>query len=370
MAVPDIISLGLRHGKAEASAPPPVPAAAVDPFDALKGLVVRAVGVVQELIAAEADPEDVELLKELQELARVIGVATDGPPAADTGLACLQRSRAVADRTRQRRVERRREMASILALVRDVVSAAASEIMSIHSGIEVSTDRFEAIAELEDPQQIKALLMSQVSLLKQMAAERRASWDARQKLFATKVAELEEQLEATRNEASLDPLTGVANHGAFHRECQTRIQRASTRFVLAILDVDDFKSCNDNHGHAMGDRVLLTLAQGLRRKLRDEDFVARIGGDEFAVMMTNVTLRQAESRFTSLLGSVFTAPEDGTEPMPCSPSVSCGLAEFSAGDTYASLYERSDQALYMAKRAGKRRVVAKERAYMRDLMRR
>ena len=111
--------------------------------------------------------------------------------------------------------------------------------------------------------------------------------------------------------------------------------------------------------------MLIALAEGLRRTLPDQDFVARLGGDEFAVLAADLTLRQAECRFAAALSSIFTSTG---EPLPCVPTISCGLAEFSAGDTYASLYERADQALYAAKRQGKRRVAVKERAYLRDLM--
>jgi diguanylate cyclase len=97
--------------------------------------------------------------------------------------------------------------------------------------------------------------------------------------------------------------------------------------------------------------------------------VARVGGDEFAVLLERVTLRQAEARFTALLGRFRTEIMRGGDSGG-GPSLSCGLAELSAGDTPASLYERADQALYAAKRAGKNRVVCKARPLMRDLMRR
>jgi len=335
----------------------------------LRALVARTLAVIQDLIAAESEPEDAPLLADLQQISGEYALDTEAPPLAEAEASCLQRSGAVADRTRQRREERRREMVAILALVQDAVSAASTEVMSIHSDIDVSGDRFEAIAKLEDPKQVKALLKAQVSLLKQMAAVRRASWEARQLMFAKKVEDLQQQLEATRNEAALDPLTGVGNHGAFHRECRARAERAGARFVLAILDVDDFKRVNDSYGHAVGDRVLLKLARGLRQRLRDGDFIGRIGGDEFAVLINNLTLRQAEARFGSVLDAVFVTPDDGGDSLPCVPTISCGLAEFSAGDTYDSLYERADQALYAAKHAGKRRVVVKERPFLRDLMR-
>jgi diguanylate cyclase (GGDEF)-like protein len=112
--------------------------------------------------------------------------------------------------------------------------------------------------------------------------------------------------------------------------------------------------------------VLVTLAQALLASVRPEDLVARLGGDEFAILASELTLRQAEGRFAKTIAALATASENEM----WAPKVSCGLAEFSAGDTYESLYERADEALYAAKRTGKHRVATKARAFIRDLMKR
>jgi diguanylate cyclase (GGDEF)-like protein len=324
---------------------------------------------MRALIEAEDEPHDQPLLAEVDALGTLVGGDAPAESPADTGTECLERIRAVADRMCRRRAERRREMAAIVALVRDAVAAVELEVSSLYSSIDASTDRFGAISELEDPRQIKDLLVAQVTVLKRVAAERRASWENKQKMFRDRVQVLEQQLQATRREASLDALTGVANRGSFDRECTERVRSGDSRFVMAILDVDDFKVINDTHGHAVGDQVLQAVARGLRRSLRDEDFIARLGGDEFAVLASNLSLRQAENRFCAALPTLFSKPDGEGEPLPCTPTLSCGLAEFSAGDTFASLYERADQGLYVAKREGKRRVVGRARAFVRDLIR-
>jgi len=354
----DLIALDLK-GKS------PADEASVD----LPRLIARALTVVYELVSAEEEPEDAQLLAELQQLAAQYNIEPPARDAARAGMDCLERTQPVANRTRKRREEQRRELTAIVALVREAVSTAGVELESIHSEIEASGDRFEAIASLEDPRQVRDLVKVHVAQLKQLVAERRASWETQRRTFSDRIAMLEEQLQATRHQASLDPLTGIANQGSFQRECQARLRRAGSRLVLAILDVDGFKAVNDTHGHAAGDRVLTTVAQGLRKELRDGDFVARVGGDEFAVLMDNVTLRQAEARFTTVLSALKSAVA-GAAGIPAVPTVSCGLAELSAGDTAASLYERADQALYDAKRAGRHRVVCKTRPFTRDLLRR
>ncbi|MDH4067111.1 MAG: hypothetical protein OEW19_22145, partial [Acidobacteriota bacterium] len=115
MTEPHIITLNLRTGLPRGRQ-----------AEWLQGLIAQALTVVEELIAAESDPEDAQLLTELQATAGLFGPDVATPVPTEAGSNCLERSRAVAHRTRQRRVERRRELAAILNLVRDVVSTAAA----------------------------------------------------------------------------------------------------------------------------------------------------------------------------------------------------------------------------------------------------
>ncbi len=358
MPMSDLIALDLKERPASEN-----------PSLELRGLIARALAVVRELVAAEEQEEDASLLGELEHLAVQYGIAPPVPVSARAGLDCLERTRPLASRAKERRTEQRSELTAIVALVREAVAAAGMELDSIHSEIEASGSRFEAIATLEDPKQVKNLVMAHVALLKQLVVERRKSWETQRQTFGDRITALEQQLRTTRQQASMDALTGVANQGSFQAEYEARVRRTGSRLILAILDVDGFKTVNDSYGHPEGDRVLKAVAQGLRRALRDNDFVARVGGDEFAALLDNVTLRQAEVRFTSILAALRTEMAKGGDPSR-TLGVSCGLAELSAGDSTASLYERADQALYAAKRAGRHRVACKTRPLMRDLMRR
>ena len=138
-------------------------------------------------------------------------------------------------------------------------------------------------------------------------------------------------------------------------------------FVLATIDVDDFKAVNDQHGHDVGDRVLVAVAETLVRSLRGEDLVARLGGDEFAILAAPLTLQQAQGRFGSFVDAVRAACRRVT-PDGSAVTISIGIAELSAGDTLESVHKRADQALYEAKRAGKGRVAVKATPFIRDLM--
>jgi diguanylate cyclase (GGDEF)-like protein len=372
MSLTDLIALDLKGGRSpEAGAGAPGVAAAsraADPLVDLRALIVRALHLVRELVAAEGEDEDVALLAELEQLAAAYAAMPGSGPLANES-ACFDRVRGVAARTRKRRLEQRQELAAIVSLVREAVATAGSELESIHSQIEASGDRFAKITDLEDPKQVKAQVMAQVALLKQLVAERRVAWESQRQTFADRIASLEQQLHVTKRQAALDGLTGVANQRSFQDEYEARVGRTGSQLVLAILDVDGFKAVNDTRGHAEGDRVLKALASGLRLGVREGDFVARVGGDEFAVLLDRVTLRQAEIRFTALLAKIRPDMAQGYAAA-AAPAVSCGLAELSAGDTPASLYQRADEALYAAKRAGRNRVATRTRPLMRDLLRR
>lgn len=155
--------------------------------------------------------------------------------------------------------------------------------------------------------------------------------------------------------AHTDPLTGLGNRlwmrTMFEREV-TRALHANKDLALMMIDVDNFKTFNDQFGHIAGDRVLVAVAEALREYLRPTDLVARFGGDEFAVLLPDLTLkqaRQAAERIRQHIGTL--AP-----PSLSAITVSIGLAGRSASDDVASLIQRADAAMYDAKEAGRNRV--------------
>ncbi len=258
---------------------------------------------------------------------------------------------------------------AVVEALREVMATMGAEMSTMHTSISRSTERFEAIGLLSNPQQIKARLMAEVQALKQVAAKRRRAWEDTARTLSHRVATLERDLSVVKGEAATDPLTGIANRRGFDETCQRWISLSRPNFILAILDVDDFKQTNDTLGHAAGDDVLRYVAKVLMQSFRADDLVARVGGDEFAVLAADLTLRQAESRLASVLARI-TSPGGADSERPATmPTLSCGLAEFSAGDTPASLFERADEAQYHAKRQGKNRVIVKETRLLRDLKR-
>jgi diguanylate cyclase (GGDEF)-like protein len=156
-----------------------------------------------------------------------------------------------------------------------------------------------------------------------------------------------------RSAAALDPLTGMLNrHGLAGRFAELRAQaeRTGSPISVALVDLDGFKSVNDEHGHGRGDDVLRGVAATLSAHLRSFELAYRIGGDEFVVVLPGVALPEAIEIAERLRRRVEQAPGLGV-------TLSIGVSS-AAGDgaVYETLYARADEALYRAKLAGRNRV--------------
>jgi diguanylate cyclase len=121
---------------------------------------------------------------------------------------------------------------------------------------------------------------------------------------------------------------------------------------MMLWDIDDFKIINDTYGHRAGDRVLKTVASCFVSRMRAQDFVARIGGEEFVVLMTGITAELA-LRIANELRAAVAALRFHFLGTPVRVTVSCGLTEFRDGDATSAVFDRADAALYRAKREGK-----------------
>lgn len=301
-----------------------------------------------------------------------IAVAAGASPTDVEALAsvCLSEGRELIEQLQQLRTQRVEDSFAVVEALRDVMATMGAEMTTMQTSLTQSTERFEAIGQLNDARQMKVRLMAEVLTLKQVAAKRRKGWEETARALTQRVATLERDLTAVKGEASTDSLTGIANRRGFDEALKGWLGQSRPRFVLAVLDIDDFKGINDAHGHAAGDEVLRYVAQCLLQSFRSDDLVARVGGDEFAVLASGLTSRQAEHRMAGVMARIAAGAPDGQDGPPCLPTLSCGLSECAAGDTPASLYERADDAQYTAKRKGKNRVAAKDARLLRDLAKR
>jgi two-component system cell cycle response regulator len=158
-----------------------------------------------------------------------------------------------------------------------------------------------------------------------------------------------------------DPLTGLSNRRYFDAHAATLLTEAVRQrrpLALMMLDLDRFKSINDTYGHQGGDAVLSEFAQRISSAIRGEHLVARLGGEEFAVLMQDTgieAVERAAERIRQLVAAVpMQVPQTG-RAVPV--TVSIGIAELIPGETMDGLIARADAALYAAKSMGRDRVV-------------
>jgi diguanylate cyclase (GGDEF)-like protein len=160
-----------------------------------------------------------------------------------------------------------------------------------------------------------------------------------------------------REQAELDPLTGLHNRRVFYEFLGREIARAHRydRYVsLIVFDLDDFKRINDRIGHLEGDAVLIEVAERVRGVVRATDIPCRVGGDEFAVVLPESSRDDAELLADRIAISIRAQKISKIGAL----KISAGVAELRPDDTPADLFKRADNALYRAKNAGKARVVA------------
>ncbi len=172
--------------------------------------------------------------------------------------------------------------------------------------------------------------------------------------------ELRLQKEAAELAARTDVLTGVASRRAFSEAAEAEMQRAlryGTELSMLMMDLDHFKGVNDTHGHVIGDAVLVSFAQTVQQLVRKVDLVARLGGEEFVVLLPNITAEQA----TALAERIREAVQNSqvlVEGKPLQFSVSIGVAQFDPRElSLTGWMARADAALYQAKALGRNRVV-------------
>jgi diguanylate cyclase (GGDEF)-like protein len=162
--------------------------------------------------------------------------------------------------------------------------------------------------------------------------------------------------EAARHAADTDPLTGLFNRRAAMERLDAAMQHAfhnCTALSLALIDLDYFKSINDRYGHARGDDVLRHFAATGRQHLRGGDILARVGGEEFLVLMPDTSLGEATAAMERLRRHL---PREEPQPgLDCTYTMSAGVAEY-CGNAADDLFERADRALYRAKHLGRDRI--------------
>jgi diguanylate cyclase len=212
-----------------------------------------------------------------------------------------------------------------------------------------------------------ARVAQQVSDFRAREEHRLLEFNGRAEHMRTRIADLEREtvdlhskLASEKQGARLDPLTGVANRKSFEERFAQEIDRkpgAAPAMAMLLWDIDSFKFINDSYGHRAGDRVLQSVAACFMAAVRSGDFVARIGGEEFVVLLSGLTLVDA-MHTANQVRSAVEALRFHFRGTPVRVTVSCGVTELQVHDTAEAAFDRADSALYRAKHGGKNLCIA------------
>ncbi|MCX4190468.1 GGDEF domain-containing protein [Methylophaga sp. OBS3] len=172
------------------------------------------------------------------------------------------------------------------------------------------------------------------------------------------ILKLRSELEAVKQEARLDSLTGLLNRNSFSKEIAQLCRTGQVKFALMVFDIDNFKQVNDRFGHALGDKLLQFFGTTLQKRCDDLHIAARLGGDEFCMLLLHSNPHEAHTIAEAIRSSLEESrlkKKDSHESIG-EVTVSIGISMFTPGDTPSSLFERSDKALYTAKQNGRNQI--------------
>ncbi len=172
------------------------------------------------------------------------------------------------------------------------------------------------------------------------------------------IGDLKDRIEAIRKEAYEDVMTNVLNRRAFDQEINM-MMAMNKPFSLIMMDIDFFKTINDNFGHMFGDQVLKAIAKRISDSCNNGEKIYRIGGEEFALLLPTRKLLIARQFAESQRRAIerLSIMDKNTSQRLNSVTASFGVAEFMPGDDYQSLMHRADAQLYKAKQLGRNRVM-------------
>jgi len=261
------------------------------------------------------------------------------------------------DEDKRRLEELRAELRKLIVETLTGVTQAQDDATRCAENLSAQSARLERGPSLDELRTIVTGVMSETrhiahngTLLKSMLDETRQEVEA-----------LRDELENTRKQIAVDPLTGLRNRRAFEAALHDAANHSAQHhepLALLVVDIDRFKEVNDTFGHLAGDRVLRSVGALLSANVKGKDTVARLGGEEFAVLLPNTPLSGAERVGEALRHAVEQSRlrRSKTGETIGRVTVSIGITEYLAGETHDDFIGRADQALYQSKKSGRNRV--------------
>jgi len=295
--------------------------------------------------------KDLELAKTIDAL-----IEKEGLFSYETNEALYKRFCSDTDESELRKI--RDDLRNILLAILKEVTELTGQSEEYESFVTHSIDALSGDPSLEEIRAVISQIIEKTKTLGSFGKQ------VRSKLNETKEAlqALRKDFERVKTEASVDFLTGLANRKAFNDALIEQMNEAVSQqkeLTLLLVDIDNFKKFNDEHGHLIGDEVLKLVAKKIKEIVRGRDFLARFGGEEFAVILPQTPLEGAQVVAKSInrlfAQTVLKALHMSTTLGKV--TVSVGVARYRPGELPDTLINRADRALYRAKQTGRNRVV-------------
>ncbi len=262
-----------------------------------------------------------------------------------------------------RAVEAQMQMRQLLAAFVDRLSLMGESSGAYHEKIEECARQIEQVQSIEE---LGPVLQSALSATRSMALDTQNARDQLQSMRAktaqaeAEISKLHLELDRVSAQARHDPLTGALNRRGMDEVILREIanaRRKGTPLCLALLDIDNFKKLNDDLGHEAGDEALTHLANVTRESMRPQDTLARYGGEEFVIVLPDTLLELGVATLTRLQREL-TKKFFLRDNLKVLITFSAGVAQIGTEETGGDCLKRADQAMYLAKRNGKNRVLA------------
>jgi len=321
---------------------------------------VVALDLLSQLTLIKTDAQLAVILDKTAELVHTHGatLALDCEQAAAVLTAVTTRLEEVSGFLAESGMDARSRFEDTLSVNDSVISQVQDLTAAVNSATELGVLQTLVNARLET-------VTKQVQAFRSREENRKLEHTGRAERMVARIADLEREaqelnskLDREKHGARLDPLTRLGNRKSFDERIARDLSRCSNLPVtLLVWDLDSFKNINDSYGHRAGDRVLQSVATCFVSGLRAEDFVARIGGEEFVMLMTGLPFAKAQRIADELRGGVESL-RFHFRGAPVRVTASCGFTDLRPGDTPDSAFERADAALYRAKHGGKNACVA------------